>query len=74
MAGESAFLVEGVVTAALPNGTYRVALANGHDVLAFVTRRLKKTLAALRPGESVRLQMSPYDLSQGRIVVGTKQI
>jgi translation initiation factor IF-1 len=74
MAGENAFKVEGVVTEALPNGTYRAALPNGHQVRAFVAGRARKSFAGLKPGEKVRLQMSPYDLSQGRIVVETPKI
>ena len=74
MAGESAFKVEGLVVEALPNGTYRVELSNGHKVLAFVAGKARESFAALKPGDKVKLQMSPYDLSEGRIVVETKQI
>jgi len=74
MCGENAFQVEGLVTEALPNGTYRVELVNGHSVLAFVAGRAKKTFAGLIPGNKVKLQMSPYDLSEGRILVETKTI
>jgi translation initiation factor IF-1 len=70
MAGESAFKVEGIVTEALPNGTFQVELPNGHRVLAFLAGKAKRTLPVPTPGERVTLQMSPYDLSQGRIVVG----
>jgi translation initiation factor IF-1 len=74
MAGEDAFKVEGVVLESLPNGTYRVELANGYKVLAFVVgRAAKEKFAALEPGERVKLQMSPYDLSEGRIIVETKK-
>ena len=74
MAGESTFKVEGVVVEPLPNQTYRVELANGHKVLAFVAGRAKRTFAGLAPGDKVKLQLSPYDLSEGRIVVETKPI
>ena len=73
MAGEDAFKVEGVVLESLPNKTYRVELANGHKVLAFVVGRAKKSFAGLQPGERIKLQMSPYDLSEGRIIVETKK-
>ncbi len=73
MAGESAFKVAGVVVEVLPRQTYRVQLANGHRLLAFVPARLLKEFAGLKSGETVKLQMSPGDLSQGRIIVGTKQ-
>jgi translation initiation factor IF-1 len=60
--------VEGVIVEVLPNKTYRVELANGHRVLAFVSRaRLNFVRFAL--GDKVNLEMSPYDLSQGRIRV-----
>ena len=73
MAREEAFKVEGTVTAALPNGTYRVELSNGHRVVAFVTGRAKRSFTA-SPGGKVKLQLSPYDLSEGRIIVEPKPI
>ena len=73
MAGEEAFKVEGTVIAALPNGTYRVELSNGHRVVAFVTGRAKRSFTT-SPGQKVKLQMSPYDLSEGRIIVEPKPI
>jgi translation initiation factor IF-1 len=74
MAGESAFKVEGLVVETLPNGTYWVELSNGHKVRAFAVGRAKQSLAGLQPGNKVKLQMTPYDLSAGRIVVETKPI
>jgi translation initiation factor IF-1 len=74
MAGEGAFKVEGLVVEALPNRTYRVELSNGHKVRAFVAGKAKQSLARFAPGDRVEMQMSPYDLSEGRIVVETKQI
>jgi len=68
MARENAIKVEGVVMEVLPNGTYCVNLANGHRVLAFLTGKARLSFGRLAPGESVRLEMSPYDLSQGRII------
>ena len=73
MAGESAFKVVGVVVEVLTRHTCRVELANGHRLLAFVPGRMLKEFAGLKSGETVKLQMSPGDLSQGRIIVGTKQ-
>ncbi len=69
MAGENAIKVEGVIVEALPNGTYRVELANGHRLLAFVAGHTRLQVARLSPGEKVALELSPYDLSEGRIVV-----
>ena len=74
MHGTDAFRVEGVVTEAFPNGTYRVELANGHRLLAFVAGRAKKAFAGLAVGGKVKLQLKPYDLTTGRILVGTKTI
>jgi translation initiation factor IF-1 len=72
MAGDRAFQVEGVVIESLPPGMYRVELSNGHRVRAFVAGRAKQTFAGLTPGDKVKLQMSPYDMSEGRIVIETK--
>ena len=69
---EEAFCVEGRVIEALPNGTFRAELANGHRLTAFVTGRTKKDFTGLQPGDKVKLQLTPYDLSVGRILVGTK--
>jgi translation initiation factor IF-1 len=68
MAGESAFKVEGVVVETLPNRLYRVELSNGHKVLAYATGKAKENFVA-KTGDKVKLQMSSYDLSEGRIVV-----
>ena len=73
MAGESAFKVEGVVIAALPNKTYRVELSNGHKLTAYATGKAKQTFAAA-PGDRLKLELSSYDLSEGRIVEVVKQV
>ncbi|HEX5400083.1 MAG TPA: translation initiation factor IF-1 [Verrucomicrobiae bacterium] len=72
MAGEEAFRVEGRVMEALPNGTFRVELKNRHRLTAFVAGRSKINFAGLKAGDSVKLQLTPYDLSVGRILVETK--
>jgi translation initiation factor IF-1 len=69
MHGTDAFQVEGVVIEAFPNGTYRVELANGHRLLAFVPGRAKRSFAGLAAGDKVKLQLTPYDLTTGRIMV-----
>ena len=71
MAGTSAFQVEGVVLEALANGTYRLKLSNGHRLLGFVTGRARQPHAGFAPGETVKLNLTPYDLSSGRIMVET---
>jgi translation initiation factor IF-1 len=72
MPGDDAFKVEGRVVEALPNGTFRVELKNGHRLTAFFTGKAKKNLAGVKAGSSVKLQLTPYDLSVGRILVETK--
>jgi len=74
MAGTDAFQVEGVVREVLPNGTCRAELANGHRLIAFVAGRAKRTFAGVSPGDRVRLALTPYDLSKGRILVEPKKI
>ena len=71
MAREDAFKVEGTVTQAMPNGTYRVRLANGHELLGFLTGPARQTVR-LAPDDKVKLELSAYDLSTGRIVVERK--
>ena len=67
-----AFQVEGRVIEGLPNGTWRAELANGHRLTAFVTGQAKKRFTGLKTGDRVKLQLTPYDLSVGRILVETK--
>ena len=74
MAGTDAFKVEGVVVEALPNKTYQVELANGHRLRAFVAGKARRSFAGLAPGDKVALQLTPYDLSAGRILVETRKI
>ena len=74
MAGTDAFQVEGVVREALPNGTYHVELPNGHRLVAFVAGRARQNFAGLAIGDKVKLLLTPYDLSKGRILVETKKI
>jgi len=73
VAGTDPFKVEGVVMEVLSSKTYRVELANGHRLLAFVTGRTSAELARFAAGDRVRLQLSPYDLSVGRIINETKR-
>ena len=72
MAGDEAFKVDGRVTEVLPNGTWRAELKNGHRLTAFVTGKTKKNFAGLKVGDKVKMQLTPYDLSVGRILVETK--
>jgi translation initiation factor IF-1 len=72
MAGKDAFQVEGRVIEVLANGTWRAELANGHRLTAFVAGKAKKNFTGLNAGDKVKLQLTPYDLSVGRILVETK--
>ena len=74
MAREGAIEVEGAIVEVLPNKMYRVELANGHRVLAYVTGKARLSFAHLVAGARVRLDMSPYDLSKGRIIVETQTV
>ncbi|HXU76177.1 MAG TPA: translation initiation factor IF-1 [Methylomirabilota bacterium] len=70
MPGKDAFKVEGVIVEALANGTYRAELANGHRLLAFVPGRARLKFAGLAVGDKVNLELSSFDLSEGRIRPG----
>ena len=59
--------IEGVVTEALPNATFRVELANGHKILAQISGKLRMNYIRIVPGDKVTVEMSPYDLTKGRI-------
>jgi translation initiation factor IF-1 len=74
MVRESAFKVEGVIVQILSEKTYRVELANGHRLLGFVPGRAKTGMARFAAGEKVQLQLSPFDLSEGRILVERQRI
>jgi translation initiation factor IF-1 len=58
------------VTEVLSNGTYRAELKNGHRLTAFVAGKAKRSFARLKTGDKVTLQLTPYDLSTGRILMG----
>lgn len=64
--------VEGVVTEALPNTMFKVKLDNGHEVLAYLAGRMKKYYIKVLLGDRVRVELSPYDLTRGRIVYRNK--
>ena len=68
MAKEEAIRVEAVVKDALPNAVFRVELENGHQVLAHVSGKMRMHFIRILPGDKVTIEMSPYDLTKGRIV------
>lgn len=67
MAKEELIEVEGVVNEALPNAMFRVELDNGHKVLAHVSGKIRMHFIRILPGDRVKVELSPYDLSRGRI-------
>jgi translation initiation factor IF-1 len=68
MAKEKAIEVEGVVVETLPNAMFRVDLPNGHRVLAHVSGKIRMHFIKILPGDRVLVELSPYDLSRGRIL------
>jgi translation initiation factor IF-1 len=74
MPEEDAFHVEGSILEALSDRTCRVVLSNGHTLLGFLTRRTQAELGSLYLGQRVVLKLSPYDLSEGRIVGTEKKV
>ena len=67
MARKESIEVEGVVVESLPNAMFRVELANGHEVLAHISGRIRVHYIRILPGDKVLIDLSPYDLSRGRI-------
>jgi translation initiation factor IF-1 len=67
MAKKDAIEVKGVVVEALPNATFKVKLENDHVVLAHLSGKLRMNFIRILPGDSVTLELSPYDLTKGRI-------
>ncbi len=67
MVKKDAIEVEGIVTKALPNAMFRVELANGHEVLAHVSGKMRKNYIRVLPGDRVLVELSPYDLTRGRL-------
>lgn len=60
--------VVGTVSETLPNAMFKVELENGHEVLAHVSGKMRKYFIRILPGDQVKMELSPYDLSRGRIV------
>ena len=72
MAKEDAIEVEGTVIEPLPNAMFRVELPNGHKVLAHVSGKIRMHFIKILPGDRVTVQLSPYDLTRGRINRSTR--
>jgi translation initiation factor IF-1 len=69
MAKKDAIRLEAKVTEALPNAMFKVELENGHKVLAHVSGKMRMHFIRILPGDTVVVEMSPYDLNRGRIVL-----
>ena len=67
MSKEDVIEVEGVVSEALPNTLFKVKLENGHEILAHISGKLRMNYIKILPGDKVKLEISPYDLTKGRI-------
>jgi len=72
MAKEELIETEGTVIEALPNAMFRVELENGHRVLAHVSGKMRMNFIRILPGDKVKLELSPYDLTRGRITFRAK--
>jgi translation initiation factor IF-1 len=73
MAKEDAIEVEGTVIESLPNAMFRVELENGHKVLAHVSGKMRMNFIRILPGDRVKMELSPYDLTKGRITYRSKE-
>ena len=72
MAKEDNIEVEGSVVESLPNAMFRVELSNGHKILAHISGKMRMNYIRILPGDKVTVEMSPYDLTRGRITYRSK--
>ena len=72
MSKDDVIEAEGKVLEALPNATFKVQLSNGHTITAYISGKLRMNYIKILPGDGVTVQISPYDLSRGRIVYRKK--
>ncbi|NPA95143.1 MAG: translation initiation factor IF-1 [Thermodesulfobacteria bacterium] len=72
MAKQDAIQVEGKVVETLPNAMFRVELDNGHKVLAHISGKMRMHYIRILPGDRVTVELSPYDLTRGRVVYRSK--
>jgi translation initiation factor IF-1 len=68
MAKQESIQVEGIISETLPNASFKVRLENNHEVLAHISGKMRMNYIRILPGDKVLLELSPYDLSRGRIV------
>ena len=67
MAKEDVIEIEGTVVEALPNTNFKVELENGHQILAHISGKLRMNYIKILPGDKIKVELSPYDLTRGRI-------
>ncbi|MBQ8004656.1 MAG: translation initiation factor IF-1 [Oscillospiraceae bacterium] len=72
MAKEDVIELEGTVIEALPNAMFQLDIGNGHKILAHISGKLRMNFIRILPGDKVTVQMSPYDLTRGRIIWRSK--
>ncbi len=72
MSKEDLIEVEGIVSESLPNAKFKVELENGHQVLAHISGKIRMHFIRILPGDKVKIELSPYDLSRGRITFRCK--
>ena len=72
MSKEDVIEIEGIVVEKLPNAMFKVELENGHQVLAHISGKLRKNFIRILPGDKVTIELSPYDLTRGRITWRSK--
>ena len=72
MAREDLIEVEGVISEALPNARFKVKLESGHEVLAHISGKIRMHFIRILPGDKVKVELSPYNLTRGRITFGVK--
>ena len=72
MSKEDTIEVEGIVTDSLPNAVFKVKLENGHEIIAHISGKLRQNYIKILTGDRVTVELSPYDLSRGRIIFREK--
>ena len=72
MSKDDVIETEGVIVEALPNASFKVKLSNGHIITAYISGKLRMNFIRIVEGDSVKLEMSPYDLTKGRITWRSK--
>jgi len=68
MSNKEVIEMEGIVTESLPNANFRVELANKHEILAHISGKIRMNYIRILPGDKVLVEMTPYDLTKGRII------